>query len=132
MEKQKMKLGYTLLYVDDVEKTMAFYAKAFGLEVGFLHESKQYGEMKTGDTKLGFVHHETAGSHGFKYEKLSLKNIAPGIEIGLVTDDVEKAFDRAVEAEAIATSKPIKKPWGQVVSYVKSCRLDGKGHRRRI
>lgn len=25
-----MKLGYTLLYVDDVEKTMAFYSKAFG------------------------------------------------------------------------------------------------------
>ena len=24
-----MKLGYTLLYVDDVEKTMDFYAKAF-------------------------------------------------------------------------------------------------------
>ncbi len=68
-----MKLGYTLIYVDDVESTMAFYAKVFGLEVGFLHESKQYGEMKTGDTKLGFVHHDIAASHGFNYEKLSFK-----------------------------------------------------------
>ena len=47
-----MKLGYTLFYVDDVEKTMAFYSKPFGLEAGFLHESKQYGEMATGETQI--------------------------------------------------------------------------------
>ena len=116
-----MKLGYTLLYVDDVQTTMAFYAKAFGVEEGFLHESAQYGEMQTGDTKLGFVSHQTAGSHGFEYEKLSLKKIAPGIEIGFVADDVEKAFSQAVKAGAIAVSSPIKKPWGQVVSYVRDC-----------
>jgi predicted enzyme related to lactoylglutathione lyase len=34
--RSKMKLGYTLLYVDDVEKSMAFYSKAFGLEASFL------------------------------------------------------------------------------------------------
>ena len=33
-----MKLGYTLIYVDDVEKTMKFYATAFKLEMGFLSE----------------------------------------------------------------------------------------------
>lgn len=120
-ERLKMKLGYTLLYVDDVEKTMNFYTKAFGLEVGFLHESKQYGEMKTGGTKLGFVHHDTASSHGFEYEKLSLNSKAPGIEIGLVAQNVESAFDNAVKGGAVAVSKPIKKPWGQVVSYVKDC-----------
>lgn len=65
-----MKLGYTLIYVDDVKKTMKFYEKAFGLKSGFRHESNQYGEMVTGDTKLGFVHHDTAKSHYFKYEKI--------------------------------------------------------------
>lgn len=114
-----MKLKYTLLYVDDVEDTMDFYSKAFGLEVGFLHESKQYGEMKTGETKLGFVHHDTAGSHGFEYEKVSLRRKAPGIEIGLVAQDVEAAFNKAVEAGAVPVSAPTEKPWGQVVSYVK-------------
>jgi len=116
-----MKFRYTLLYVDDVEKTMAFYSKAFGLEASFLHESKEYGEMKTGDTKLGFVHHNTASAHGFEYEKLSLKNKAPGFEIGFVAENVEEAYGRAVKAGAIAASKPTKKPWGQVVSYVRDC-----------
>ncbi len=45
----KTTFGYTLIYVDDVVKTMNFYEKAFGLEAGFLHESKDYGEMKTGE-----------------------------------------------------------------------------------
>lgn len=116
-----MKLGYTLLYVDDVEKSMAFYAKAFGLKTGFLHGSKQYGEMITGETKLGFVDHETASSHGFKYEKLSAKKKAQGFEIGLVTKDVPKAFTKAIKAGAKSVSKPKAKPWGQVVSYVRDC-----------
>lgn len=116
-----MKLGYTLLYVSDVEAAMAFYSKAFGLEAGFLHESKQYGEMITGSTKLGFVHHDTAASHSFDYEKVSLKNKAPGFEIGFVTEDVEKAYQKAVKAGAVPTSPPTKKPWGQIVSYVRDC-----------
>lgn len=116
-----MKFGYTLFYVDDVEQTMTFYSKAFGLEVSFLHESKQYGEMATGDTKLGFVHHETASSHGFEYEKMATGKKPGAFEIGLVTEDVETAFTRAVKAGAKAISKPTTKPWGQVVSYVRDC-----------
>lgn len=114
-------MGYTLLYVDDVRKSMDFYEKAFALKKGFLHESNQYGEMATGETKLGFVHHETAESHGFKYEKLSSSKLAPGIEIGLVSNNVQASYDRAIQAGAASVSKPEKKPWGQVVSYVRDC-----------
>ena len=116
-----MKFAYTLLYVDDVEKTMDFYSSAFGLEVGFLHESKQYGEMKTGETKLGFVQHETAGSHGFEYEKITRSRKAPGIEIGLVSSNVEASYMKAINAGAVGVTKPSTKPWGQIVSYVKDC-----------
>lgn len=116
-----MKLGYTLLYVNDVVKTMEFYSRAFGLEIGLLHESKQYGEMKTGQTKLGFVHHETASSHGFEYDRISLSRKSPGFEIGLVAEDVESAFKTAILAGAESVSRPTQKPWGQVVSYVKDC-----------
>lgn len=116
-----MKLGYTLFYVDDVEQTMAFYEKAFSLKAGFLHESKQYGEMATGETKLGFVHHETAMSHGFSYEKMDLSKKPSAFEIGLVTPDVKAAFDKAVKNGATPMQEPSTKPWGQVVSYVRDC-----------
>ena len=116
-----MKLGYTLFYVDDVEKTMNFYSSAFSLEKGFLHESKQYGEMITGETKLGFVHHDTAGSHGFRYEKSSPDKTPFGVEVGFVTKDVEAVYKKAVSAGALGVSEPKTKPWGQVVSYVRDC-----------
>lgn len=115
-----MKLGYTLFYVDDVLKTMDFYEKAFGLQKGFSHEN-QYGEMITGETKLGFVNHETAGSHGFEYERSTLLKKPAAFEIGFVTKDVETAFKTAISAGAISVSEPKAKPWGQVVSYVRDC-----------
>lgn len=117
-----MKLGYTLFYVSDVEKTMQFYAKAFGLEVGFMdQERKQYGEMVTGETKVGFVHHDTASSHGFEYEKVEPSKKPVGFEIGFVTKDVQAAFEKAVKNGAVAVSQPQTKPWGQTVSYVRDC-----------
>lgn len=117
-----MKLGYTLFYVDDVKKTIEFYKTAFGLEAGFVDtENWQYGEMVTGDVKLGFVNHQTASSHGFPYEKMALAKTSPAFEIGFVTNDVDAAFEKAVKAGAVAMSKPDKKPWGQVVSYVRDC-----------
>lgn len=114
-----MKLKYNLFYVDNVPATMDFYEKAFGLTKGFLHPSNQYGEMVTGETSLGFVHHETAGSHGFQYLHTSTKGLPPAFEIGFVTDNVELAFTTALQAGAIAVSVPTTKPWGQTVSYVK-------------
>lgn len=115
-----MKLGYTLFYVDDVSKTMDFYEKAFGLKKGFLHEN-QYGEMITGETKLGFVNHKTASSHGFEYEKPNIQKKPSAFEIAFVTKDVESAFNTAVSAGAISVSLPKTKPWGQIVSYVRDC-----------
>lgn len=116
-----MKLGYTLFYVDDVDLTMKFYAEAFGLEVGYLHESHQYGEMLTGENKLGFVQHETAQSHGFSYDKMDLTKKPAAFEIGFVTHDVKAAYAKAVECGAQPVQDPKSKPWGQVVSYVRDC-----------
>lgn len=114
-----MKLGYILFYVDDVPKSMDFYKHAFDLEIGFLHESKDYGEMVTGSTKLGFVAHETAQSHEFEYTKSNLKEKPAAIEIALISKNVEASYQKAISAGAVGISPPKQKPWGQVVSYVR-------------
>lgn len=46
---------YTILYVEDVAASLAFYERAFAMERGFLHESGDYGELVTGATKLAFL-----------------------------------------------------------------------------
>jgi uncharacterized glyoxalase superfamily protein PhnB len=102
-----------------VAATHAFFAKAFGLQPGFLHPSGEYGELNTGTTKLGFVSHTMASSHGFRYTPVSLGAEPPGVEVGLVVDNVQLAFDTAVASGCTSVSPPATKPWGQVVSYVR-------------
>lgn len=112
-----MKLGYIIIYVTDVPKTVAFYEKAFGLKTRFMLETNQYAEMETGGTALAFVNEEfVKDSHSFRPTRKN--ELSPGVEIGLVVDDVEKAFQTAIAAGATVVSKPEKKPWGQTVSYV--------------
>jgi hypothetical protein len=49
-----MKFGYTILYVDSIEGTIAFYEKAFGLKREMVVEG-EFGQLATGATKLGFA-----------------------------------------------------------------------------
>jgi len=64
-----MKLKYTIIYVTDVIRTINFYQKAFGLEVLFVHESKQYGELKTGETTLAFASEGLVISNGVQFKR---------------------------------------------------------------
>jgi lactoylglutathione lyase len=114
-----MKFGYTILYVDDVEGTVAFYERAFGLQRKMV-QPNEFGELDTGSTKLAFA----AKSHvksvlPIPIQHTGTKLDAPPVEIGLVTHDVQAAFDRAVTAGAVVVTPPTQKPWGQVVGYVR-------------
>ena len=114
-----MKLGYTIIYVADVPKTVAFYETAFGLTRRFVHESNLYAEMETGDTVLSFAGNEAAEMSGLAILPNSPAGLAAAWEICLVTDDVEAAYAQAVAAGSTPISGPSEKPWGQTVSFVR-------------
>ena len=115
-----MRFGYTIVYVSDVEASLAFFERAFGLARRFLHESGGYGELETGGTALAFAQHEVARSNlGRDYLAAGASSSPLGMEIGLVTEDVQAAFERAVEAGAEPIGQPVDKPWGQIVAYVR-------------
>lgn len=119
-----MKFAYTILYVGDVVRSVAFYEKAFGVTQRFIDETNQYAEIETGETALAFASNDLAKSNfpeGFQENSLAAS--PAGIEIGFVIEDVPAAFLRAVEAGAIALAQPKVKPWGQTVAYVRD--LDG-------
>ena len=42
-----------------------------------------------------------------------------GVEIALVTQDVEKACAKAVHAGATSIKAQVAKPWGQIIAYVR-------------
>ena len=115
-----MKLGYTILYVESVAETIAFYEKAFGLVRGMVTETNEYGELQTGDTKLAFAaNHFVKGLTNVPFEAAAPGKAAPPVELGLVTERVEADFERAVAAGATVVKRPERKPWGQLVGYVR-------------
>lgn len=115
-----MKLGYAILYVDSVADTIAFYERAFGFERGMVTPTNEYGELKTGDTKLAFAANSFVKAlTGVAFEEAGATKAAPPMELGFVTDEVEAAFAKAVAAGAVIVKAPAKKPWGQVVGYVR-------------
>jgi len=94
-----MKFGYTIIYSNDVEKSIEFFENAFGFKRRFIHESG-YGELDTGDTTLAFVSHDL-GSSNLPNGYIKTDSDKPlGIEIALVTESVEEAFKKAIEAGA--------------------------------
>ena len=118
-----MKLGYVILYVQDVPATVDFYEKAFGLQRRFLHESNTYAEMETGATALAFAVESLAKENGLTVRPNRAKEDAAAVEVALVTPEVQAAYERAVKAGARPVQPPRQKPWGQTVAYVRD--LDG-------
>jgi len=115
-----MKFGYTIIYVPDVEASLAFFEKAFGLSRRFLHESGDYGELDTGETTLAFASHDlgtTNLSDGYVAASSSKQPL--GMELAFVTSSVKEAHFNAIAAGATSLKEPETKPWGQVVSYVR-------------
>ena len=111
-----MQFGYTILYVEDVPATLAFYGKAFGLGTRYTHESGSYGELETGTTALAFVSHALLRQIGKTPQAPALA--APTSEIALVTDDVAAAVQRALDAGATLVQEAKAMPWGQTIAYV--------------
>ncbi len=110
-----MKFRYTILYVENVEKSLALFKEAFGLNAGFVHEGGDYAELDTGETKLAFA----------ALSLVAAKHPAPGavkepaFEIALETDDVPAALAKALAAGAELVQETRKMPWGQTTAYVR-------------
>jgi len=58
-----IKLGYTILYVSDVTKSVEFYESAFGFSRKFITPENDYAELLTGETTISFVSKELANSN---------------------------------------------------------------------
>ena len=115
------KLGYTIIYVPDVDASLRFFERAFGLKRRFLHESGTYGELETGQTTLAFAAHALGdGNFPGGHVRADASAQPLGMEIALVTTDVADAHRQAVACGARELSSPAQKPWGQVVSYVRA------------
>ena len=116
-----IKFGYTIIYVSDVNATISFFEKVFEIPRKFITEENDYGELNTGETTLAFASHEL-GSSNFEggYIDGSISEKPLGTEIALVTSDVNTVHLTALKHGAKELKAPEEKPWGQIVSYLRS------------
>jgi lactoylglutathione lyase len=116
--------GYVGLYVKDVPQSIDFYERAFGVVRRHITNQKEYGELQTGTTRLGFINKELV-ERVAKGSTFTGSDVPPsGSEIGFVTTDVAGLYQRALSAGAVPVSAPAEKPWKQTVAYVR----DPDGH----
>ena len=119
-----MKLTYTILYVENVHKSVDFYQRAFGLKHRFTHEGGDYAEMDTGSVTLAFCGHTLAGQIVKRSYQKATPTIQIGSQISLYSDDVGSAYSEAIKAGAQPVAAPEVKPWGWENAMV----LDIDGH----
>jgi len=119
-----VKFGYTILYVEDVQKSIEFYENAFSFSRKFVTPENDYGELITGETTISFASKKLAAQNlkdGFIESNPEDKPFA--IELGFITDNVGELVQKATSFGAILVKEPTQKPWGQIVAYVRD--LDG-------
>ncbi|KAI3760469.1 hypothetical protein L1987_50864 [Smallanthus sonchifolius] len=117
--------AYTVVYVQDVAKSVDFYGKAFGASVRRLDDSHRWGELESGQTTIAFtpVHQRETDHLTGEVQEQKSKNRRNQLEVCFAYADVDAAYKRAVENGAEAVSKPEEKEWGQKVGYVRD--IDG-------
>lgn len=110
------KLKYVILFVENVAEATKFYADAFGLSPGFIAESGDYGEMRSGGTTLSFSSRQLMRQLG--KNPGSPDAAAPVFEIAFEVADVPRALARALDAGATLVQDVREETWGQTTSYV--------------
>ena len=115
-----MRLGWVIAYVDDPPAARDFYMQAFGLQGGFAVPSGDYAELDTGPTKLAFAAYGL-GDANFPggVRRAASGGPPPNMEIALVAEDVDGAYERALQAGCESLASPADKPQGQRVAYVR-------------
>ncbi len=112
------RLGSVILYVDDLDRSIAFYRDVIG--VPFKLRGEGYAEFALEGTKLGL------------FERSRLPNLigregglpGPTAEILFVVADVDAEADRLGRAGASILTGPVDRPWGHRTLHVQ----DPDGH----
>lgn len=119
-----MRLGFVIVYVDDVRQCIDFYQRAFGIPQKMIYEDGGevlYGELETDGATLGFASHALGALNlNGQYQKTDPSALAFGQEIVFVCEDVASSYTRALDAGAMPLAEPVDKPWGQTVAYVRA------------
>lgn len=115
-----VKFSIVIYFVKDIQASLTFYEKAFGLKPRFVAKSGFYAELATGEVGLAFA------TEGFAekalptdFYKNNPRQAPAGCEIVFTASNVHEALESALKAGATKVADPEVKPWGQTVAYIR-------------
>jgi len=105
------RIGYVILYVEDLEASVEFYRDVVGFAYKF--------------TDAGYAEFETEGTRFALYERrraewLTGRTVAPGAagEVVVMVEDVDAWADRLAARGVEVLSGPADRPWGHRTVHV--------------
>lgn len=106
-----VRLGYLILYVSDLDASIAFYRDVVGLQHRFTDAG--YAEFATGPTRFALYERRRA-------VWLTGHDVAPGPagEVVFVVDDVDAEAARLAQLCVPVLAGPADRPWGHRVLHV--------------
>jgi predicted enzyme related to lactoylglutathione lyase len=116
----ELRLGWVIVYVEDPAAAAAFYEQTFGLRGEFVAPTGTYAQLDTGPTRLAFAAY-SLGEENFPGGVLRVSQDDPprNVEIALVADDVDAAYQRALDAGCTSLAAPDDAAHGQRVAWVR-------------
>ncbi|MBI2687192.1 MAG: VOC family protein [Acidobacteria bacterium] len=96
-----IRFAATVLYVDDVAGTLAFYERAFGTTPRFHDKTFQFAEIEVHGTVLSFAAH-SVGEFPMPDAYVQPANGGPAaVELAFLTEDVPSAFAKVVARRVV-------------------------------
>jgi lactoylglutathione lyase len=104
------RLGYAIVYVSDLERSIAFYRDVVGLPFRFASES--YAEFETEGAKFALY------ARGHLPELIGREAPVgeapwPQGEVAFLVEDVDAEHERLRAAGAAVLTPPTERPWGE-------------------
>ena len=114
----RRRVDYVILYVSDLQRSIAFYRDVAGMAFKFADSG--YAEFATEGTK--FALYERARLPGL----IGTEGVAGGPfgEVAFLVEDVDAEAERVRGTSAAILSGPVDRPWGHRTLHV----LDPDGH----
>jgi catechol 2,3-dioxygenase-like lactoylglutathione lyase family enzyme len=109
--------------VPNVQASVDFYDRAFGLGLHYMHPSGGYAELDSGAAVLALLSEafidktDLLGGLSIALNRRDLP--AASAHAALWSTDIEADWRRAIEAGAEIVKALEEKPWGQVSGYVR-------------
>jgi len=106
-----MEIGYVILYVGELERSVAFYRDVVGFAYKFTDAG--YAEFDAGGVRFALYERRRA-------EWLTGRGVTPGAggEVVVMVDNVDAYAERLVAAGVQVLSGPADRPWGHRTVHV--------------